>query len=290
MPVLAEIDDAEWFELQFDPARARAKYDIILPSFPDDATQISFTGMCGRPNLQQAFSFYLYVRSVSGIDKLRAPRVMDFGAGWGRIARLFLRELRPKDIVASDTMSFAIRCLQETGGIFQIVQNPPAPPIQGFDQTFNLIYAYSVFSHLSESYTRAWLDYLLTLLRPGGYLVFTTRGGRFISDLQHIKAQSDEDINSYKIANVNEYLQKLRRSFPDPKIIKDRFASGEFQFYRVGHGELTEDCTGETLIPRSYFERHYSRYLATFNDDVPNVDQSVVVLKKPTSWWQRFFL
>ena len=87
----AMIDDAEWFELQFDPAGAKAKYGIILPSFPDDATQISFTGMCGRPNLQQAFSFYLYVRSVSGIDKLPDPRVMDFGAGWGRIARLFLR-------------------------------------------------------------------------------------------------------------------------------------------------------------------------------------------------------
>jgi 2-polyprenyl-3-methyl-5-hydroxy-6-metoxy-1,4-benzoquinol methylase len=283
MPVLTEIDDAEWFELQFDPARAKEKYDIILPSFPDDATQISFTGRCGRPNLQVAFGFYLYARSVSGTDKLRNPRVMDFGAGWGRIARLFLREARPKDIFASDTMGFAIRCLQETGGVFQIVQNPPAPPIPGFDQTFDLIYAYSVFSHLSESYTRAWLDYLLTLLRPGGHLIFTTRDGRFITDLRAIKAQPDDYVNSQKAASANEYLQVLRRTFPDPAIIEDRFAAGEFQFYPVGHAELPEDCTGETLIPRSYLERHYSRYLAAFNDDVPNVDQTVVVLKKPNT-------
>ena len=62
---------------------------------------------------------------------------MDFGAGWGRIARFFLREARPQDIVAVDTMSFAIECLRKTGAAFQIVHNPPAPPIPGFQQTFH---------------------------------------------------------------------------------------------------------------------------------------------------------
>ena len=131
--------------------------------------------------------------------------------------KVFLREAHPQDIVASDTMSLAINCMRETGGAFQIIQNPPAPPIPGFQQTFNLIYAFSVFSHLSEPYTRAWLDYLLMLLRPGGHLVFTTRGRHFINDLEAIKAQSDDYIHSQKTAGVGEYLQQLR-DFPDPTI------------------------------------------------------------------------
>jgi hypothetical protein len=232
--------------------------------------------------LQQAFNFYLYARDVSGIDKLSEPRIMDFGAGWGRIARLFLREARPQDILASDTMSLAISCLRETGGAFQIIQNPPAPPIPGFQRTFNLIYAFSVFSHLSEPYTRAWLDYLLMLLQPEGHLVFTTRGLRFISDLESIKAQSMEVINSYETAKVNEYLRQLR-NFPDPEIIRHRFVAGEFQFYPIANASLPEDCTGETLIPRRYLETHYRPYFAGFNEDIPDVNQSVIVLKKPAS-------
>jgi 2-polyprenyl-3-methyl-5-hydroxy-6-metoxy-1,4-benzoquinol methylase len=280
MSAKADIDDAEWFELQFDPARAKAKYGIALPGFPDDATQITFTGMCGRPNLQQAFIFYRYARAISGVGELHEPRIMDFGAGWGRIARLFLREARPQDIVAADTASLAIKCLRETGSAFQIIHNLPAPPIPEFQQTFHLIYSYSVFSHLSERYSRAWLDYLLTLLQPGGHLVFTTRGRRFIVDQESIRAQSIDFIKS-QTPDVAEYLRRLRENFPDPAILRHRYAAGEFQFYHVGHGELIDECTGETLIPRSYFEAHYGPYFVSFDEDVPNVDQSVVVLKKP---------
>ena len=65
------FDDAEWFELQLDPATAKARYGVDLPGFPDEATQITFTGSHGRPNLEEAFSFYLHARAVSGIHKLR---------------------------------------------------------------------------------------------------------------------------------------------------------------------------------------------------------------------------
>jgi 2-polyprenyl-3-methyl-5-hydroxy-6-metoxy-1,4-benzoquinol methylase len=272
------IDDAEWFELQFAPERAKADYGIDLPGFPNDATQISFTGMCGRPNLQQAFSFYLAALAISGVGKIDEPRILDFGAGWGRIARFFLREARPKDIVAADTMKLAIDCLRQTGGIFQIVHNLPVPPFPDLRQTFHLIYAYSVFSHLSETYARAWLDYLLTLLKPGGSLIVTTRGERFISHLATIKAQSTTALTAdQNAAGVGEYLRKLRDNFPDPETIRQRFAAGQFQFYPVGQHE--PDCNGETLIPRSYFETHYRPYLADFSEDVPAFDQSVVVLK-----------
>ena len=205
---------------------------------------------------------------------------MDFGAGWGRIARFFLREARPQDIVAVDTMSFAIECLRKTGAAFQIVHNPPAPPIPGFQQTFHLIYSYSVFSHLSEPYSRAWLDYLLTLLRPGGHLVLTTLGEDFITDLATIKAQSDDYINSQKQPGVAEYLRQLR-NFPDTLVMRDRFRAGEFHFFHVENSMHIDDCTGETLIPKSWFETHYDSYFVSFEEDAADFRQSVVVLKKP---------
>jgi SAM-dependent methyltransferase len=54
---------------------------------------------------------------------------------------------------------------------------PPTPfPADRFD----LIYAFSVFSHLSEPVHEAWLGELSRILRPGGLLVVTTREREFI--------------------------------------------------------------------------------------------------------------
>jgi len=252
----SKIDDAEWFELQFQPEIAKSKYGIDVPGFPTDTIQITFTGLAGRANLEQAFKFYLLARDAAALDKLDSPRIMDFGAGWGRIARFFLRDARPEDIVAVDTLSLAVHCLRNIGCTFQVIHNPPAPPIPEFHQTFDLIYAYSVFSHLSETYSRAWLDYLLTRLNPGGHLVITTRGERFINDLTTIKAQTDEYINSLETAGVGKYMKWMRENFPDPTIIRDRFRKGEFLFFPVENKMHIEDCTGETLIPETYFKQH----------------------------------
>ena len=44
------------------------------------------------------------------------------------------------------------------------------------DETFDLIYAISVFTHLTEELGRAWIAELRRLLRPGGLLMFTVHG------------------------------------------------------------------------------------------------------------------
>jgi SAM-dependent methyltransferase len=176
-------------------------------------------------------------------------------------------------------MPYAIKCLRESGSVFEIIQNPAAPPIPGFDQTFDLIYAFSVFSHLSEKYSVAWINYLLSLLKPGGHFIFTTRGERFIADLASIKAQSDDYLDSLTQANQGSYLSVLKRTFPDPEIIRQRLQAGEFQFYSVGHNELPDECTGETLIPRRFLETHYDPYFVSLDEDA-DAQQAIVVMKK----------
>ena len=91
--IYMEISDDMWFELQFHADEASEKYGIPLPLLPSDDVQMSFTAHCGRQNLKQAFEFYRYVLSVCNISKARETRIMDFGSGWGRISRIFLREV-----------------------------------------------------------------------------------------------------------------------------------------------------------------------------------------------------
>ena len=266
----APIDDKTWFELQFRPQDALKYYGIPLPGLPSDEVQMRYTARAGRNNLQQAFNFYRCVCSVCKLSQINEPRILDFGGGWGRISRFFLRDTRPELIYIADCLSDAIDRLHATGNPCKILMNDPLPPIVGLDTDFDLIYAFSVFSHLSEQHLRAWLTYLMDCLRPGGYLVFTTRGIQFIDQLEQVHREH-VSIHSY-----------LREKLPSPKEVRERYLKGEFQFYPTGGGEeLTSDFYGEALIPRRYIEINYGSALVDFTEAVPDVDQSVVVLQKP---------
>ncbi len=268
-------NDDEWFELQFRPEEALKKYGVMLPTLPSDEVQISFTGLCGRANLQQAFNFYRYICSVCQINDIREPRILDFGGGWGRVSRFFLRDTLPECIFISEVREYAIQCIRATGNRCQVIHNQPRPPILELTGLFDLVYAYSVFSHLSGEYVHAWINYLLGVLRPGGYLVFTTNGQQFIDNLEHLPLETNDP-------NLQELFRRLREDLPLPEEIRRRHLKGEFQFYPLGVGaELTSDFSGETLIPRSYIEKNFISFFVDFNENVPNVDQSVVVFQKP---------
>jgi SAM-dependent methyltransferase len=272
-----EISDDEWFELQFNQEGALSKFGIILPKLPSDDVQDGFTAMHGRDNLNQAFEFYRYVCSVSHLAEINKPRMLDFGGGWGRISRFFLKDTDPEHIYIVDTMAFAIDCLHATGNPCRIIHNQPLPPIQGLNEKFDLVYSYSVFSHLSENYFRVWVDYLLGVLRPGGYLAFTTRGHFFINHLEELHKAKTEPPKTLK-----EHIRRLREEMPTPEEIRRRYLTGLFQFYPIGGaGELTSNFFGETFIPKAYIERHFGSLLVQFTEDVPRVDQSVILLRKP---------
>jgi methyltransferase family protein len=270
-----KLSDDEWFALQFESDRSLRSYGIALPRLPSDDVQVGFTGLCGRPNLQQAFSFYRHVLSYCPLSA--KSRILDFGGGWGRISRLFLREMPAEHIYLADTMEWSIRCLHNIGARFRIIHNQPRPPIEGITVPLDVIVSYSVFSHLSPEYFHAWTDYLLDLLHPGGYLVFTTRGQFFIDHVKRLHADGGENH-----AMLVEHIRRLREEMPHPDEIERRHREGEFQFYPIGgSGELTSDFFGEAFIPRSYIERHFCAYFIGSSDEVPNVDQTVFVLRKP---------
>ena len=275
--MLRAIDDDRWFEIQFDPKAANEKYGVTLPSLPTDDVQVGFTGLGGRQNLRQAFEFYRYVRDVCGLAEIDNPYLLDFGGGWGRVSRFFLRHTKPEHIYVAETREYAIECLRGTGARYTIIHNQTRPPIKGLPAQLDLVFAYSVFSHLSQEYFHDWLTYLLSVLRPGGHLAFTTRGHSFIRHLQHLHHSTERHH-----ANLEEHVRRLREELPYPEEISRRHSAGEFQFYPIGGAqELTANFFGETFIPKVYIEQHFPHLLVDFNEQVPNVDQSIVILLKP---------
>src|SRR5262249_55761974 len=144
----------------------------------DEEVQVRLTGDKGDSVLKEGFLAYklfkrMYESYVGDIGQ--CDKVLDFGCGWGRIIRFFLKDLHPSRLYGADPLGEMIDLCKKTNRWcnFRLISTSPPSPFP--DDTFDLIYSYSVFSHLSEEMHVRWLEDLSRILRPGGLLVATTR-------------------------------------------------------------------------------------------------------------------
>ncbi len=103
-------------------------------------------------------------------------RVLDFGCGSGRVLRHFLDEARSGDFWGAEIDVRSIQWnTQHLDPPMRFVVNGEIPPLPFADASFDLVYAMSVFTHITEH----WADWLLELHRildRGGLLVATFMG------------------------------------------------------------------------------------------------------------------
>ena len=109
-----------------------------------------------------------------GINEPR--RVLDFGCGCGRTMRWFLARDEQSDCYGVDVDRPAIAwCASHLQpGTFSV--NDPDPPLAFADCFFDVVYCFSVFTHLDQRMQDAWLAELGRVLRPGGLLLLSVHG------------------------------------------------------------------------------------------------------------------
>lgn len=105
------------------------------------------------------------------IDKCSS--ILDFGCGSGRTIR------NAKNVpnawgIDIDPQAIAWCKANLRGYQFQHVQ--PDPPTEFPDNSFDLIYAISVFTHLDETMQFQWLAELARIAKPGGLIIATVHG------------------------------------------------------------------------------------------------------------------
>jgi len=99
-----------------------------------------------------------------------ASSILDFGCGTGRLT-VHMAALAPQaritgcDVVAEQMARARARVPRG-----RFVVNRWCPPLEFEDAAFDLIFSYSVFTHLSEANHRDWLKELTRVLRPGGVM------------------------------------------------------------------------------------------------------------------------
>jgi SAM-dependent methyltransferase len=111
----------------------------------------------------------------------RPVSILDFGCGCGRVLR-HLGSLEAAQLFGVDWNPRAIRwCHRNLPGA-EFAQGGLAPPLP-FGDRFDIVYAFSVFTHLPAELQVAWLREISERLHPEGLLALSTHGDAFATNL-----------------------------------------------------------------------------------------------------------
>jgi hypothetical protein len=251
------FSDEQWFEHNLNPQAS----PIRIPDLPPPKIQVRFTGASGRENLTQAFEFYKFVLDRLPPERGAQYHILDFGGGWGRILRFFLRDIPAERLVLADCLTDAIDCANSLHPPYNVVKSGVAPPLPFNRASVGSCYAYSVFSHLSEKAARNWITHLGEVLVDGGKLFITTRGPSHIEVVRSAQSGSKSLFKGIlrKILRRKDPFTDFRTLLPHPDKIKERLEQGMFQFYPTGGGgELSDDFYGEAWITENWMQENHA--------------------------------
>jgi ubiquinone/menaquinone biosynthesis C-methylase UbiE len=175
--------------------------------------------------------------------------ILDFGVGCGRTITWLMNVATTATFYGTDTDSEAVSWCRENLGSAIFSTNGLRAPLEYPPETFDLIYAVSVFTHLDEKKQFLWLEELKRIVKSDGVLIVTLHG-----------PESWEEFSTDRIKKLEE--------------------KGLLFIEADGWRSLFPEWYGTTYHNREYVEKHYSKYFSIL-DYVPrglNNHQDLIVL------------
>jgi len=256
-------------------------FDNLSFHNPSKEIQERFVGTSFDNTFTQAARFLnhlfenQYTRGIP--DKFGELRILDFGCGWGRMLRLMRskKELDSTRLYGCDPLRVALEICRRSLPDVYISPCRLYPPSDYRDGMFDIIYAYSVFSHLSEGCHLAWASEFARILQPGGTVCLTTQPRNLI--------EVCSDYRSGKRKIETAWHQGLSESFCEPDAFA-KYDAGEMLYSATGGGDtLEKEAYGEAIVPKRFFEKHWSAFgfeLLNWWEPPEHLDQIRVFLRK----------
>ena len=276
--------DEAWLDILLASVRAPEIDGVRMPAFPAEHLQREMHGHAGAVSLHEAFSFFREIKAYAEYaGRPLAPHrtLLDFGCGWGRVLRLFMKDVQCRNLFGAEPTP---RFLAEARMCNPAVTFLPAerhPPVMLPDGSLDYVVAWSVFSHLDEFLANQWVEEFARVLRPGGLVFLTTQSRRFLAFCAEQRARRASGL---KLDHA--WHEACADSFIDEAAETARYDQGSF-LYHCSNAEPPSPGAhyGEALIPRGYAASRWSRHyhLIAFLDAPVRLPQALIVLQRRPS-------
>lgn len=155
-----------WIDLKdgstsLPPAELRYRVSGV----PDVETFIQIGARCAE-DIREALA-------QAGYDLRSFERILDFGCGCGRVLIPLSKLTDSARLYGTDVDRKAIEWCHAHLRFAEFAMGADDPPTGYGAETFDLIYAISVFTHLDEDYQFRWLAELRRITRTGGIVLIT---------------------------------------------------------------------------------------------------------------------
>jgi SAM-dependent methyltransferase len=155
--------------------------------------------------------------------------LLDWGCGCGRILRNW-SQLPHTRVSGCDINPKMVDWCNRNLPFADVVINELSPPLPYPDSTFDIVYAFSVMTHLNEELQRAWSRECFRVLKTGGYFLFSTMGEHYLS-----RGRLNEDerrrFEAGKVVVLYDEAPgtSLCSAYHPPEYVRERLAA-EFDF------------------------------------------------------------
>jgi len=164
--------------LYFDHPQDWPSLSAWLPKLPPEEDQRRWAGNSGLYLMHQAC---LFVDDI--FAQIQKPtldlKVLDYGCGWGRLIRFLYNRVRLSNIYGVDPWPPSFDRMAATGVHGQFERVDYIPKTLPFREKFDLVYLFSVFTHVGERSQRAILDLLRRHIAEDGLLAVTIRQANY---------------------------------------------------------------------------------------------------------------
>jgi SAM-dependent methyltransferase len=180
---LRELSLDEFVHNTFFPDPSRPDLWMRLPQLPAEQIQRNYVGADGVRLEHMTAAFVRNLESY--VDKAFGTRrgdlnILDYGCGWGRILRMMPWFTEPTRLYGVDPVAESLEhcAAGRVPGEFALCDPiPTGVPFEGV--TFDVVYAFSVFTHLAERSSRAILQSVRRRISADGVFVITIRPVEF---------------------------------------------------------------------------------------------------------------